>query len=125
MTAAMALNESTRDFDFDGSGDGNVSVYNRLPTTPSFLRKEDGAVATGWSNTKVTKVGSAGLVHGPWGSDNKAAALTVSVPSHVSECTVSWKSWAISTRDSEADSVKIDGTQVWRKVARHSGCRDG
>ena len=41
---------------------------------------EDGAASDGWSHSKVTNVGSAGTVHGPWGSDVRLVSTTVSIP---------------------------------------------
>ena len=32
-----------------------------------LLLREDGASPAGWTNSEVTDVGSAGLIHGPWG----------------------------------------------------------
>ena len=77
-----------------------------------------GAVATGWTNTEVTDVGSAGLVHGPWGNDATDVSIDISIPAGFSECEVSWVSWAIDSRDNEVDSVQIDGVEVWANAAR-------
>ena len=66
-----------------------------------------------------------GRCHGPWGKENREANLDVKIPAGVTECVVSWRSWAIYTRDGESDRLFIDGNMVWQKKARHSGCRDG
>ena len=87
--------------------------------------KETQAVGTGWSNTEITTVGSAGKVHGPWGNNNRVASKNIPLPAGVTQCTVSWRSWAIYTRDGEYDYAYINGKQVWKKRGYHSGCRSG
>ena len=94
-------------------------------TGESTILAEDehgGALATGWTNTEVTDVGSAGLVHGPWGNDATDISITLPVPNDMTECEVSWRSWAIDSRDGEVDSVQIDGVEVW---AEASTCYQG
>jgi hypothetical protein len=75
--------------------------------------EQGGAAADGWSNSEVTDVGSAGLVHGPWGNDATDVSIDVLIPDGFSECEVSWRSWQIDSRDGEVDSVQIDGEEVW------------
>ena len=75
--------------------------------------EQGGAVADGWSNSEVTDVGSAGLVHGPWGNDVTDVSIDIAIPDGFSECEVSWRSWAIDSRDGEIDAVQIDGVEVW------------
>jgi hypothetical protein len=95
------------------------------PRTNTILYQEKGAAdGTGWSNKEVTNVGSAGKVHGPWGNDAKRVSKQIPIARGVAECTVSWRSWAIDSRDNEADRVIIDGKEVWQKVA-HTPCRNG
>jgi hypothetical protein len=74
---------------------------------------EDGCDGTGWSNTECTNVGNSGTMHGPWGNDVRTVSKTFPLASGVSSCTVSWRSWGISSRDNEIDSVLLDGNQVW------------
>jgi hypothetical protein len=96
------------------------------PAVPhSELYHEVLADGSGWSHTEITDVGSAGLMHGPWGSNNRRASKDIQLPSGTSQCTVSWRSWAVYTRDGEYDYATIDGIVVWKKRAYHSGCRDG
>ena len=87
--------------------------------------EQRGAVATGWSNSEVTDVGSAGLVHGPWGNDVKDVSISIPVPVGVSLCEVSWRSWAADSRDGEIDRVLIDGTEVWSMASRCYTGSDG
>eukprot|EP01050_Picozoa_sp_SAG11_P017922 SAG11_NODE_2638_length_3142_cov_17.327637_3_plen_96_part_00 len=67
---------------------------------------------------QVTDVGSAGLVHGPWGNDATDVTISVPVPEGITSCEVSWRSWAIDSRDNEIDSVRINGEEVWSAAAR-------
>eukprot|EP01050_Picozoa_sp_SAG11_P011710 SAG11_NODE_1258_length_5362_cov_16.457534_4_plen_304_part_00 len=67
----------------------------------------------GWSNSEITNVGSAGNVHGPWGNDVRDVTLEVRLPEDNAFCEVSWRQWAIDSRDNEVDSVTIDGEEVW------------
>jgi hypothetical protein len=80
--------------------------------------EQNGAVADGWTNAEVTDVGSAGLVHGPWGNDCTDVSIDVTIPAGNTECEVSWVSWAIDSRDNEVDSVQLDGVEVWANAAR-------
>ena len=57
-------------------------------------------------------------MHGPWGNDNTVNSRDITIPPGIVECEVSWRSWAIDSRDNEEDSVWIDGTQVWSQRAR-------
>ena len=84
-------------------------MYPRRPA----VHEETGAVADGWSNSEVTNIGSGGLVHGPWGNDETRVERSIRIPAGVSNCEVSWRSWAIDSRDNEVDRVLIDGTEVW------------
>jgi hypothetical protein len=80
-----------------------------------------------WSNSKTTRVGSAGFVHGPWGNSIREVTTNITVPNAsvpVTQCTVSWRSWSIDSRDGEIDRVRIDGVQVWSKEARYP-CQNG
>ena len=81
---------------------------------------EAGAVASGWDNTVITDGGSSGLVHGPWGDNERDVQRTISIPPGTDECIVSWKSWSIDSRDDEWDRVYIDGVLVWEDQAHHS-----
>ena len=78
-----------------------------------------------WSNAEVTDVGSAGLVHGPWGNDATDVSATVALPTDVTQCRVSWRSWVIDSRDGETDRVLIDGAEVWSKAAHFDDLSDG
>ena len=82
------------------------------------LLRENGACASGWTNEEVTDVGSAGMVHGPWGNDATDVSLEVTIPEEVTKCEVSWRSWAIDSRDNEVDRLLIDGVEVWSAAAR-------
>ena len=82
------------------------------------ILRENGACAAGWTNTEVTDVGSAGVVHGPWGNDATDVTLEVTIPEGITDCEVSWRSWAIDSRDNEVDRVLIDGAEVWSAAAR-------
>jgi hypothetical protein len=81
------------------------------------ILRENGASAAGWTNTEVTDVGSAGVVHGPWGNDATDVTLEVTIPEGITDCEVSWRSWAIDSRDNEVDRVLIDGAEVWSNAA--------
>eukprot|EP01043_Picozoa_sp_COSAG02_P046626 COSAG02_NODE_4381_length_5425_cov_58.839655_1_plen_301_part_00 len=87
--------------------------------------QEDGGSTEGWSNSKVTDVGSAGTVHGPWGSDTASVSTTVPLPSGATRCKVSWRSWAIDSRDGEVDSLKLDQVLVWDMPSRCREFNDG
>ena len=52
-------------------------------------------------------------MHGPWGNDVTTVSKTFTLATGVSSCTVSWRSWSISSRDNEYDSLYLDGTQAW------------
>lgn len=86
-----------------------------------------GADGTGWTNSEVDNVlgGPAGAVHGPWGNDVTEVSKSFAIPSDATQCTVSWRSWAINTRDGEHDKVFIDGQLVWDQAAHYGGCTDG
>ena len=45
--------------------------------------------ASAWSNTEMTDTGSAGWVHGPWGSDTRDVTMEIEVPAGAERCTVS------------------------------------
>ena len=110
----------------EGWAFSDVSVIGA--TGEQTLLAEDemrGALETGWTSTEpacpateVTDVGSAGLVHGPWGNDCTSVSIELPVPADMGECEVSWVSWAIDSRDGEVDSVNIDGVEVWANPAR-------
>ena len=91
------------------------------------LLRENGACANGWSNDEVTDVGSAGMVHGPWGNDATDVSLEVTIPEGLTKCEVSWRSWAIDSRDNEVDSLLIDGEEVWSVPINRpdQGCQEG
>ena len=55
---------------------------------------QGGAVADGWSNSEVTDVGSAGLVHGPWGNDVRDVSIDIPIPDGFSECEISWRAYS-------------------------------
>eukprot|EP01047_Picozoa_sp_COSAG01_P034370 COSAG01_NODE_2578_length_7431_cov_6.566148_1_plen_826_part_00 len=103
-------------------------AYNNLAvdSTPSYkaVLAEKGAVREGWSNVEVTDVGSAGLVHGPYGNDVRSVTKIVGVPTDATKCRVSWRSWAIDSRDGEVDRVFVDGALVWEKAGQWP-CRSG
>lgn len=90
-----------------------------------YFESQGTAQGSGWNGCRkakeVTKIGSGGSVHGPWGNDCKTATLRVPVPPAVERCTVSWRSWYVDSRDNEVDSVYIDGKKVWSQKA-HFGC---
>jgi hypothetical protein len=107
--------------------------YRRLPRisvdSPSgldvgrtVLLRETGAEMTGWTNTEITDVGSAGLVHGPWGNDVRDVQINIPVPAGLTLCQVSWRSWQADSRDGETDRVSVDGNEVWSLVARFGSC---
>ena len=82
------------------------------------LLAEAGAVADGWTNSEITDVGSAGTVHGPWGNDVTDVSIDIEIPAGIDSCEVSWRSWALDSRDGEVDSVQIDGVEVWSLASR-------
>ena len=81
----------------------------------------NGADGHGWSVSKVTNTGSAGLVHGPYGSEAKVVKKSIPIPAYVSTCIVTWRSWYADSRDNEADRLLIDGHKVWESRAG-GGC---
>ena len=82
---------------------------------------EAGADRDSWSNSDVvTDAGTAGFVHGPWGNDVQDMEKTFSVPAGITQCTVSWRSWSIDSRNNEWDRVFVDGAEVWAAQARAS-----
>ena len=103
----------------------DVSVIGSNGMT--VLLREDGAQADGWTNSEVTDVGSAGLVHGPWGNDATDVSKTITIPVGIAFCEVSWRSWAIDSRDNEVDSLLIDGEEVWSVPINRpdQGCQEG
>lgn len=106
--------------------------YRRLPrisvdpgaTPPGtlLLLREAQAEPAGWTNAEITDVGSAGLVHGPWGNDVRDVQINIPVPEGLTVCQLSWRSWIADSRDNEVDSVSVDGNLVWSLHARYSGC---
>ena len=94
----------------------------RPSVRPLTGHTETGADGAEWSNTRVTNAGSAGKVHGPWGSDVRSVTRQIQIPPGSSAtCQVSWRSWSIDSRDNEEDRVVIDGQRVWGQQAQH-GC---
>ena len=87
---------------------GETVILDETRSTAS-----DGAAAAGWSNAEITNVGSAGNVHGPWGNDVRDVTLEVGLPAGNAFCEVSWRQWAVDSRDNEVDRVTIDGAEVW------------
>lgn len=87
----------------------------------------DGAASSGWSNTEVTNVGSAGNVHGPWGNDATDVSIELAIPAGVGFCEVSWRQWAVDSRDGEVDRVTVNGEEVWSMpISRpDQGCEVG
>lgn len=92
-----------------------------------IILREDGAAANpldrvdpiySWSDGEVTDVGSAGRVHGPWGNDVTDVSIVLDIPDGIIQCQVSWRSWAIDSRDGEIDRVIIDDAEVWSQAAR-------
>ena len=62
-------------------------------------------------------------LHGPWDKGVKSAEKKFTVPAGASQCTVSWRSWGIGTRDGEADRVLMNDKEVWSStVTTSSGC---
>ena len=53
---------------------------------------------------------------GPWGNDATDVSIDIAVPAGNAFCEVSWRQWAIDSRDGETDSVTIDGVEVWSMV---------
>jgi hypothetical protein len=108
-------------------------VDHRDPTSPTIYQ-EDGAMvatidanghatpsnkkSTGWSNNEITNVGSAGTAHGPWGKATTTVTRLVPIPKGYTECTVSWRSWAIDSRDGEQDELWINDKRVWAQKAQ-------
>ena len=92
------------------------------------LCEANGAVGTGWSDTKTTAAGgsSSGItLHGPWDNKVKSVQKTFAVPGGASKCTVSWRSWGIASRDSEVDRMFINDKEVWQsEVPGGSSCTD-
>ena len=82
-----------------------------------IILRERGASATGWSNSEITDAGSSGNVHGPWGNDVTDVSIDFELPSEILQCEISWRSWAVDSRDNEIDSVLVDGAQVWSIAA--------
>jgi hypothetical protein len=76
--------------------------------------------ATGWSNNQITTAGRTGTVHGPWGMDTKVVTRGIRIPKSggTGMCAVSWRSWAIYSRDGEVDQLLINGHAVWRQKAQ-------
>ena len=74
--------------------------------------------STGWSNNEITNVGSAGTAHGPWGKATTTVTRLVPIPKGYTECTVSWRSWAIDSRDGEQDELWINDKRVWAQKAQ-------
>ena len=90
-----------------------------------MLLQENGASPAGWSNSEVSDVGSAGLVHGPWGNDVTDVSIDIPIPAGMSTCEVRWRSWAADSRDGEVDRVLIDGTEVWSMASQCYSGSDG
>ena len=102
-----------------------MSCVSRSDSGPYLDEVSAGyALESGWSNTEISDVGEAGIVHGPWGNDVTSVSIDVDVGSST-ECTVTWRSWAVYTRDGETDRLYVNGEVVWELVATHSGCNDG
>ena len=68
---------------------------------------------------QVTNVGSAGNVHGPWGNDVTEVSIEIALFAGTAFCEVSWRQWAIDSRDDEEDSVSIDDEKAWSMVINH------
>eukprot|EP01050_Picozoa_sp_SAG11_P017923 SAG11_NODE_2638_length_3142_cov_17.327637_4_plen_391_part_00 len=92
-----------------------------------YFYYEEEADADGWSNGEITHSGSSGLVHGHWGNEMRGVSREIAVPAGVTECTISWTSWAMGSRDGEADSLYVNDEQVWTLVSHypHQSCVDG
>ena len=97
------------------SVDPGASVAGQL-----VLLRETQAEPDGWTNAEITDVGSAGLVHGPWGNNVRDVQINIPVPEGSSTCQVSWRSWIADSRDNEVDSVSVNGEIIWSLNARFS-----
>ena len=93
-----------------------------VPAGQIVLLREAQADVAGWTNTEITNVGSAGLVHGPWGRGVRDVQINIPVPAGVTQCHVSWRSWQVDSRDGEVDKVLVDGVEVWALAARMNSC---
>ena len=106
------------------SGDAVFCSHSSAPspqtTASDYTFYEDGAQADGWSNAEVTS-DPGREVHGPWGNDARDVSRSVTVPAGVSSCTVSWRSYARGSRDNEADTLELNGVEVWRENRHHPG----
>lgn len=78
----------------------------------------------GWSNAECSDVGSAGHVHGPWGNDVRDVSIDIALPADTEFCEISWRQWAIDSRDNEVDRVNVDGEEVWSMAINRpdAGC---
>ena len=54
---------------------------------------------------------------GPWGNDCTDVSVQINIPVGITSCEISWRSWAIDSRDGETDRVLIDGVEVWSAAA--------
>ena len=70
------------------------------------------------SGSEITSVGSAGNVHGPWGNDVTEVSIDIALPTTTAFCEVSWRQWAVDSRDGETDRVLIDGEEVCSSYSR-------
>lgn len=82
------------------------------------ILRESGANPNGWSSATVTDTGSAGLIHGPFGQETLEVSQSITIPSEISACEVNFRSWAIGSRDNEANRVQVDGNTVWSLPAK-------
>eukprot|EP01043_Picozoa_sp_COSAG02_P057563 COSAG02_NODE_7008_length_3229_cov_1.658786_3_plen_722_part_01 len=100
----------------------SVDPAGATPPGTLVLLREAQAEPAGWTNSEITDVGSAGLVHGPWGNNVRDVQINIPIPEALTMCQLSWRSWFADSRDNELDSVSVDGNRVWSLNARYSGC---
>jgi hypothetical protein len=85
-----------------------------------YLYYEDGAEAAGWSNGEISS-DPGRVVHGGWGNDARDVSMSLEIPAGINSCTVSWRSYARGSRDGEADTLTLNGVEVWRLNRQYPG----
>lgn len=96
----------------------------------------DGATATDWSDELITNTGSAGNIHGPYGSNVTEVSITASLPpNRIGLCEISWRHYEFDSAygsGREADRLMVNSAvgaeEAWTMpvIPRSDGaCQDG
>lgn len=110
--------------------DGGAWIIRAMPsyTTTTTLcppviydETETGALGDGWSSSVVgpgiNEHTDIAAMHGPWGNELREVTKEFDVLGG-NDCTLSWTSYGMHSRDNEWDRVFVNGEKVWEHQMR-------